>query len=102
MKAAREQPSGDVRLSWIRRTRLGGDSWVADVPLGEEVEDCALTITNGGTAVRTIRVGASEALYTAAEQTADFGALPTSLTWTVAQVSRVYGAGVPAEITSTF
>ena len=31
----------------------------------------------------------------------DFGVLPVSLTWTVAQVSRVYGAGVPAEITST-
>lgn len=39
LQAVREQPSGDVRLSWIRRTRLGGDSWVADVPLGEEVED---------------------------------------------------------------
>lgn len=96
LRAVREQPSGDVRLSWIRRTRLGGDSWVADVPLGEEVEDYAVTIMNGATKVRSIRAGAPEALYTAVEQTADFGALPSSLTWTVAQVSRVYGAGVPA------
>jgi hypothetical protein len=101
LAAVREQPSGDVRLSWISRTRVGGDSWVAEVPLGEEVEDYAVTILNGAGVVRTLRVGAPEALYTAAEQTADFGGLPGSLTWTVAQVSRVYGAGVPAEITST-
>ncbi|OLP56847.1 hypothetical protein BJF92_12315 [Rhizobium rhizosphaerae] len=31
--------NGDWRLSWIRRTRIGGDSWdQADVPLGEERE----------------------------------------------------------------
>jgi hypothetical protein len=90
-----------VRLSWVRRTRLGGDSWVAEVPLGQQVEEYTATILNGSTAVRTLRVGASEALYTAAEQTADFGALLASLTWGVAQVSRVYGAGVPAEATIT-
>jgi hypothetical protein len=39
LKAVRDQATGDVRLSWIRRTRLGGDSWAAEVPLGEEVED---------------------------------------------------------------
>jgi hypothetical protein len=55
---------------------------------------------NGASAVRSIRVGAPEALYTAGEQTADFGALPPSLTWSVEQVSRVYGAGVPAQATT--
>ena len=30
---------GTVKISWIRRTRIGGDSWAGlDVPLGEEVE----------------------------------------------------------------
>lgn len=55
---------------------------------------------NGGSAARTLRVSASEALYTAADQTADFGGLPASLTWTVAQVSRVYGVGMPAQATT--
>ena len=101
LHAVRDEATGDVRLSWTRRSRLGGDSWVAEVPLGEEVEDYAVIILNGMTTVRSIRVGGPEALYTAAQQTADFGAAPVSLTWTVAQVSRVYGAGVPATITST-
>ena len=30
---------GTVKISWIRRTRIGGDSWAGfDVPLGEDVE----------------------------------------------------------------
>lgn len=100
LKAVRDPTSGDVRLSWIRRTRLGGDSWLAEVPLGEEVEDYAVTILNGASAFRTNRVAAPEALYTAAQQIADFGTQPASLAWTVAQVSRVYGAGVAAQATS--
>jgi hypothetical protein len=34
--------SGDISISWIRRTRSGGDNWEApDVPLGEESESYA-------------------------------------------------------------
>ncbi len=30
-------PNGDVEVTWIRRTRIDGDSWsAADVPLGED------------------------------------------------------------------
>lgn len=37
----------------------------------------------------------------AAQQTADFGAPPVSLSWRVAQISRAYGRGVQAEAIST-
>jgi hypothetical protein len=96
LQAVRDEATGDVRLSWICRSRLGGDSWVAEVPLGEEIEDYTVTLLNGGSVVRAVRVGAPEALYTGAQQMADFGAAPSSLSWTVAQISRVDGAGVPA------
>lgn len=98
LKAVRDA-AGDVRLAWIRRTRLGGDAWLAEVALGEEVEDYAVTVLNGATPVRSVQTGQPSLLYTAAQQAADFGVLPASLAWSVAQVSRVYGAGVPAQAT---
>ncbi|BAR97594.1 gene transfer agent host specificity protein [Blastochloris viridis] len=99
LKAGRET-SGDVRLSWIRRSRVSGDAWFAEVPLGEEAEDYDVMILNGEAVVRTTRVGAPSLVYTAAQQAADFGSQPAALKWRVAQVSRVYGAGQPTEITS--
>jgi hypothetical protein len=100
LKAVRDPSSGDVQLSWIRRTRVGGDSWLNEVPLGEETEEYDVLIVNGANVVRTIRVTSQGTLYTAAQQTADFGTPPASLAWRVAQVSRAYGRGVNAEILS--
>jgi hypothetical protein len=101
LKAARDPSSGDVQLSWIRRTRVGGDSWLNEVPLGEETEEYDVLILNGANVIRTIRVTSQGTIYTAAQQTADFGAPPASLTWRVAQASRAYGRGVNAETLST-
>ncbi|ALK08994.1 baseplate multidomain protein megatron [Blastochloris viridis] len=97
---ARREASGDVRLAWIRRSRVSGDAWFAEIPLGEEAEDYDVAILNGEAVVRTTRVGAPSLVYTAAQQTADFGSQPAALKWRVAQVSRVYGAGQPTEVTS--
>lgn len=101
LHARRDPVAGDVNLSWIRRTRLGGDAWLSEVPLGEETEAYDVLVMSGSTALRTSRVSAPALLYTAAQQTTDFGSLPASLTWRVAQVSRVYGRGVASEQTST-
>jgi hypothetical protein len=101
LKAARDPSSGDVQLSWIRRTRVGGDSWLNEVPLGEETEEYDVLILDGASVVRTIRLASQGTLYTAAQQTADFGAPPASLAWRVAQISRAYGRGVQAEALST-
>jgi hypothetical protein len=101
LRARRDPATGDIGLSWIRRTRIGGDAWLADVPLGEEAEDYAVSIINGAIVVRSVRTPQPAFLYTAAQQGADFGTPPASLTWSVAQVSRVYGAGIPAQATHT-
>jgi hypothetical protein len=92
--------SGDINLSWLRRTRsLAGDSWNApEVPLGETTESWDIEILNGGGAmVRSVSgIGAATWTYTAAMQTADFGALVTSLRLRVFQNGQL-GRGAPAE-----
>lgn len=107
LKAVRDPVSGDITLLWIRRTRVGGDSWLNEVPLGEETEEYDVLILDGANVLRTIRVTSQGIrvtsqgmLYTAAQQVADFGAPPASLAWRVAQVSRAYGRGVIAETLS--
>jgi hypothetical protein len=85
---------GDVVLSWIRRTRFGGDSWdVAEVPLGEEAERYEVDILDGDDVVRTISSAVPSAIYTAAEQIADFGAEQSVVHVAVHQMSAVLGRG---------
>lgn len=93
--------SGDISMSWIRRTRFGGDNWQAnEVPLHEESEKYEVDVMNGSTVVRTFTVNAATTkVYTAAQQTTDFGGLQTSLKFRVYQISAVYGRGSRAEAT---
>ena len=99
VKASRE--SGGVRIWWIRRTRVDGDGWGVEVPLGEDSEAYTLDIFSGGSVVRSIACGTSEALYANADELADFGAAQTSLHVRVAQMSATVGAGHPTELTLT-
>ncbi len=71
-----------------RRGRLAGE-----VPLGEEAESYRVEILSGGVTVRSMETVRPQALYTAADQAADFGALPAVLAVRVSQVSARYGAG---------
>ena len=48
--------SDGVHLSWIRRTRIEGDTWAGEVPLGEEIEAYALDILNGAPSCAVSRV----------------------------------------------
>jgi hypothetical protein len=83
-----------IELSWIRRTRFGGDSWDAlEVPLNEESETYRLEVLHGEDVVRTMETAAPIALYSEADELADFGAPQASLHVRVAQVSAVAGAG---------
>lgn len=79
----------DLTLTWTRRSRLdSGD-------LGEASEAYVLKIMSAGTVKRQVNLTAPTFTYTAAMQTADFGASPiTSLTWRVCQVSAIYGEGI--------
>ena len=89
--------SGDHSISWIRRTRQGGDSWEAvDVPLGEESEAYLVQIYVAGRAVREEIVSSPMWRYTATQRAAD-GAL-AGFDLQVAQISAVYGAGAFAAL----
>jgi hypothetical protein len=79
-------------LTWVRRTRVGGDNWdVNEVPLAEDYERYDVEIYNT-TLRRTITVNEASLTYTSAEYTADFGFMPTSMEVAIYQVSP-YGRG---------
>ena len=100
--AGRRDGAGNLRITWIRRTRFGG-TWVdgTDVPLNEEAERYEIDILDGaGPAVkRTIAATAPFADYDGAMQTADFGWLPSAVVIRVHQVSAVFGRGIGAVAT---
>ena len=74
------QADGDAALRWIRRGRIGADSWLADdIPLGEEVERYRVEIaTEGAVVKRVAEVGEPSWTYAAAQIAADFPALPAT------------------------
>jgi hypothetical protein len=92
--------SGDLAISWVRRTRIGG-VWAdgTDIPLNEETERYEVDILNGPTVVRTIAVSSPATNYTAAQQTADFGAPQSSVAVRIYQLSATVGRGWPAAAT---
>jgi hypothetical protein len=82
----------DVALTWIRRTRLDGDTWHSlEVPLGEETEAYQVSVYQGAALLRQIVATSPAWSYTAAMQTAD-GA-PATPRVEVAQISASFGAG---------
>ena len=94
---ARWQTGGDLWLTWIRRTRIGGDSWdQTEVPLGEDSEAYDVEILNAsGDVVRSFAAQPSPSLiYSAANIASDFpSGLPSPFRFTVYQLSATYGRG---------
>jgi hypothetical protein len=98
LREVRDSGSGDWALSWTRRTRVGG-AWTGGsaIPLSEASEEYEVEIMNGGTVVRTVTGLTSPSYtYSSANQTTDFGAPQTSLSWRVYQVSDAVGRGFVA------
>ena len=95
VRGVRDAPgAGDLTISWIRRTRKGGDSWeVAEVPLGEATEAYEIEVLDGATVKRVLSSSVPEGVYPAAAQIADFGGLQQSYAVRVYQLSDVYGRG---------
>jgi hypothetical protein len=94
----RDKSSGDVAVTWVRRTRYAGDSWDPDVvPLNEDSEAYTLAVLKpDGSTVRSVTgLGAPAWTYSVAMQTADFGAAQPSYTLRIAQVSALFGPGQP-------
>ncbi|MDP2122911.1 MAG: glycoside hydrolase TIM-barrel-like domain-containing protein, partial [Parvibaculum sp.] len=100
---ARRGPGGDIELGWIRRTRIGGDSWAGlDVPLGEESEAYEIDIHDGEAVKRVIAATEPRAVYSAADQIADFGSTGfPALEVTVCQLSASFGRGAGRRATLT-
>jgi hypothetical protein len=94
----------NITLSWVRRTRLGGE-WVdafETVPVAEDAEVYELEILDGpgGNVVRTATgITSASFVYTTAMQSADFGTPQTALTFRVYQISAQVGRGFPSEDT---
>ncbi len=91
------QPDG-IHISWIRRTRLGGDDWsAAEVPLGEESEQYQVDLLENNVDVWSSETSLSSVVISNAEEAANLSGAPVStVTMRIAQISPRYGAGAPA------
>jgi hypothetical protein len=86
------QAAGDLHVSWVRRTRIGGDRWdTPEVPLGEEAERYLLRVRRGAQVLREADLSAPDWTYTATARTADGPDAGKRIE--VAQVSALFGPG---------
>ncbi|MCS6759789.1 MAG: hypothetical protein MO852_13250 [Candidatus Devosia euplotis] len=94
---ARRRGNGDIALHWVWRNRADGDGWgIAEPPLEHMPEGYQVSIVDGATARRVIQTAQPSAVYGSAEQIDDFGGLPASFSFHIAQLSPVLGPGHPA------
>lgn len=99
VRAVRDSGTGDWAFSWVRRTRIGG-AWIGGttIPLGENSESYELVVpTSGGS--RTISASSPTAVWTAAQQTSDYGAPQAGLPAGIAvyQLSDAVGRGFASQ-----
>jgi hypothetical protein len=86
--------AGDLQISWIRRTRTGGDNWeLPEVPLGEDAEAYEIDILDGGVVKRTISASTPSAVYASVDQIADFGSVQSAVSIIVYQTNTLFGRG---------
>ena len=87
-----------VSVTWIRRTRIDGDSWESvEVPVGEDREAYVVRVKQGAVTLREANVSSSEWTYSPAEQSADGATAGFSIS--VAQMSDRFGPGPFRSIT---
>lgn len=87
--------SGNITISWKRRTRIGGDSWnyTDDVPWSETIRKFEVDVLDAmDNVVRTLSVtDATEVVYTATDQATDGISVPFDVI--VYQMSEYVGRG---------
>ncbi|WP_343115783.1 baseplate multidomain protein megatron [Ostreiculturibacter nitratireducens] len=89
---ARRLGSEDISVSWVRRTRIDGDSWFSlEVPLAEESERYLVRVVQGSTVRREITLLTPSWTYSAMAQASDGLDGPFSIY--VAQLSDSFGPG---------
>lgn len=90
---ARRTEAG-IALSWLRRTRVEGDSWdLAEVPLGEENERYLVAILDGDIAVRSATVNEAGWHYPREQENLDFGGPRSEISLSVRQLGGAVGPG---------
>lgn len=83
---------GTHRVTWVRRTRVGGDDWTLDdVPLGEAREIYRVSVRQGGTDMRVEDVSEPYFDYTAEMRLED--GVSGLYAVEIAQISDLYGPG---------
>jgi hypothetical protein len=89
---------GDLTISWVRRTRIGG-AWRdgVDALLSEPSERYDVEIIAGEVVKRMMTVTASSVVYTKAQQIADFGSVQEVITVRIYQLSDKVGRGYAKE-----
>ena len=98
---------GHLTIRWTRRSRaLVADAWEqVEVPLAEDLESYDVQILDVAVVKRTLTSTTTSVLYTAAQQTADWGALlgpGQTLAIRIYQLSNRLGRGDPATVTLQF
>ncbi|ODS56785.1 MAG: hypothetical protein ABS40_08285 [Agrobacterium sp. SCN 61-19] len=91
------QATGDLSISWIRRSRIEADAWTdGEVPLDEGEERYRLEILDGGTVLRVVEVTEPAWTYAGADELTDFGVPQTALGLRIRQLGRL-AAGLPLQ-----
>lgn len=85
----------NLTITWVRRDRYGAE-WrdAIDVPMNEEFELYEADVIGAtGTVARTLKSSTPTVVYSAANQTTDFGAPKALITVVVYQMSETVGRG---------
>lgn len=93
--------SGDLTITWIRRTRYQTNWKSGYAPLGEASELYDLEILdNAGNVVRTVsNLTSATYTYSSTDQVADFGSAQSAVSIRIYQRSATVGRGIPASAT---
>jgi len=87
----------DLQVTWVRRTRIDGDSWAGvEVPLGEASESYLVRVIEASEIRREDVTDAPAWLYSAAMRAAD--GISGAFEVEIAQLSDAFGAGLFARI----
>lgn len=96
-RKVRDITTGDLTLTWQRRSRLNGDGLMTLLPLGESSEAYDIEVYADSTFAALKRTTTVYSLrtwtYSAADQTTDFGAPQTTLSLRIYQLSVAIGRG---------
>ena len=89
----------ELKLDWVRRTRIGGDDWsVQEVPVDETPVRYRVEIRSGPLVVRAAETDREGWTYPSAARSADLAA-QSELSVHVAQLSPVRGPGAFSALT---